>query len=314
MGQCRLPVRGGRGARGRSRGLSGRAAPGRVGRSGAILRACPATPCCEGGRPCARRGKPHRDRCPCSETAGVGGAGRAGQLELGEPPLRRRARSLGAASVRVFRQSTCAMGHRRIDVLSSLDRDCRERREREPTPSSVRPYPSNTRHDLALSLEAATLPARLLPATTRCWSGGYLSTGPRSLRPGATRRWLTGRPGGGWCGLPADRPCRFGGNILEEVASPSSTTIQSTARSSCSRPTPYGHATPTAPDMVQAAEWIVAVVIAPGSHDRVSGMGWSRRDPVQVATLVKAGRLGSVDWRLSTGLRKPRRLHKRGVR
>ena len=101
-----------------------------------------------------------------------------------------------------------------------------------------------------------------------------------------------------------DRPCRFGGNILEEVAFPVLDDDPVNAEVRCSLPTPYGHATPTAPDMVQAAEWIVAVVFAPGSHDRVSGMGWSRRDPVQVAALFKGGSNGSVDWRLSIGAAK----------
>ena len=70
----------------------------------------PATSCCESGRPCARRGKPHRDRCPCPETAGVGRARRAGQLGLGEPPGHRRARSPGVASVRDLSRSANTMG------------------------------------------------------------------------------------------------------------------------------------------------------------------------------------------------------------
>ncbi len=97
LGGRRLPARRGRGARRRSRRLPRRAVADRVGRSGAVLRACAATSCGEGRGPGARRREHRGDCCPRPETAGSGGA-RIGRR--GGTPSERIARLLRHMPVR----------------------------------------------------------------------------------------------------------------------------------------------------------------------------------------------------------------------
>jgi hypothetical protein len=102
VGGCRLLVRRGSGAHRRPRRLPRRADAGRVGRSRAVLRAPPATPCGEGRGPGARRRERRGDRCPCRETARAGGTRLAPGDRCGPVGVpawgRGHSRSLGAAS------------------------------------------------------------------------------------------------------------------------------------------------------------------------------------------------------------------------